>query len=139
VTRDKRAGRIQGEPKESPVDATLETDIRQVVQAVDDYLSSPSDAQREELVAQLTALDDQIAKSDLYESSVFGSGILGLASKGTVIGETSGEPFVEEVPSAEFRAQIALVRAAKSEMAAPTSQTMDVLMAARQDLKALSD
>jgi len=135
MKRNKRAGPLPDGSSEAPVDATLEMDIRHVEQAVDEYLSSPGDVQREELVAQLAALDDQISKSDFYESSIFGSGILGLASKGTVIGETSGEPFVEEVPTAEFRAQIALVRAAKLEVEAPTPETMEVLRAARQDLE----
>ncbi len=120
---------------ESPIDATLEEDLRQVEQAVDAYLASPGDAQRDELVTVLTALDDQLSKSDAYESSILGSGVLGMASKGTVIGETSDLPFVEEVATATFRAQIALVRAAKLEVEAPTPATIDDLRAASQLLK----
>ena len=134
MTRNKNEGRSDG-TNETSVDATLELDIRQVEQAVDEYLSNPGVVQREELVSQLAALDDQLSKSDFYESSIFGSGIFGLGSRGMVIGETSGEPFVEEVQTAEFRAQIALVKAAKLEIEAPTPKTMDDLRASSQDLK----
>lgn len=135
MRRGERHGPNTEGPDETPVDATLEVDLRAVEQAVDEYLASPGARQREELVAQLTALDDQIAKSDAYESSFVGSGILGLASKGSVIGETSGEPFVEAVAAAEFRAQIALVKAAKLEIEAPTPATMDDLRAASEGVK----
>ena len=135
MTTDKRDGQIPDDSSESPVDATLELDLTQVEQAVEQYLASPGDVQRKELVAQLTALDDQIAKSDAYESSVFGSGIFGHASKGLIIGETSDLPFVDEVATAVFQAQVALVRAAKLEIEEPTPKTMDDLGAAFQTLK----
>jgi hypothetical protein len=102
----------EGVDDEVPVDATLEMDVSLVAQAVDEYLSSSGEAQRQELIAQLTALDAQISKSDFYEGSILGSGIFGYAFKGAVVGETSSHPFVEDITGAKLRAQIALVKAA---------------------------
>ena len=115
------------------MDATLELDLARVQAAVDEYLSTPREVQRAALTAELTTLDDQLSKSDAYEGSL--SGIFGFGSKGSVIGETTELPFVEEVATAEFHAQVELVRAAKLEIEAPTSTTMDALRAASQNLK----
>jgi hypothetical protein len=134
MTSDKRQRRAIHGDNSTPVDATLERSIESVVQAVDDYLAKPGDAQREELVSQLTALDDQLSRSDAYESNILGSGVFGIGSKGAVIGETSAEPLVQVVPTDEFTAQIALVKAAKLEITAGSPLTMDDLRAARQAL-----
>jgi len=117
-----------------PVDATLEGDIAQVEKSVADYLQSPTDATRQSLVRALEALDAQTDQSDGYGSSVIGSAALGYASKGAVLGETGLDSVVDDVPSAELNAQLALVRAAKDEVRGPTPNTFTALQVAVQSL-----
>jgi hypothetical protein len=118
-----------GEPNIS-VDATLEGDIDQVEHSVADYLRQPNQDSRQVLVAVLERLDAQTEQSDAYGQSVIGSGALGYASKGEVVGETSLDSVVDEVPSAELTAQFDLVKAAKEEVRAPTAATMAALQSA---------
>ncbi len=112
------------------VDATLEGDVAKVEQSVDDYLRDPTDDSRRSLLAALEALDAQTAQSDAYGASIVGSGALGYAWKGDVVGETSLDPLVDEVPSAELAAQFELVKAAKAEVRGPTPATFAALQAA---------
>jgi hypothetical protein len=119
-----------GEEGQIPVDATLEGDIARVEQAVADYLEDPTDATRQGLLGALETLDDQTEQSDAYEGSVIGSAALGYASKGEVLGETSIDSVVDEVPSAELRAQLALVKAAKDEVRGPSPDTLVSLRSA---------
>jgi len=116
---------------ELEVDATLALDLSMVEGAVDAYLATPDDVTRDGLIAQLAALDEQTAASDAFEISVADSAMFGFSSKGSVIGETRSVPLVEVIPSDRFELQVALVRAAKREVAAPTPQSMDALRAAR--------
>jgi hypothetical protein len=113
------------------VDATLEGDITQVEQSVADYLSDPTDASRQSLLAVLETLDAQTDQSDAYGRSVIGSAALGYASKGEVLGETSLDSVVDEVPSTELNAQFVLVKAAKEEVRGPTPDTFAGLQSAR--------
>jgi hypothetical protein len=119
-----------------PVDATLEGDIAQVEQSVADHLRHPTDDSRQALVAALDELDAQTDQSDAYERSVIASGALGYASKGEVLGETSIDSVVDEVPSAELTAQFDLVKAAKDEVRGPTPATFAALQAASTALTA---
>lgn len=119
-----------------PVDATLEGDIDGVEQAVAAYLETPADASRASLLAALERLDDRTDESDQYENSVIGSGAIGFASKGGVLGETSIDPVVDEVPPEELKAQVALVRAAKDEIRSPSPATFASLRAAQAALDA---
>ena len=91
-----------GDGAQIPVDATLEGDIARVEQAAADYLENRTDATRRELLGALETLDDQTQQSDAYGESVIGSAALGYASKGEVLGETSLDSVVDEVPSAEL-------------------------------------
>ncbi|MFZ0248586.1 MAG: hypothetical protein WAL61_01475 [Acidimicrobiales bacterium] len=118
------------------VEATLEGVIARVEQAVVAYLSDATDCTRRSLVAALERLDDQTEQSDAYENSVIGSAALGYASKGEVVGETSIDPVVDEVPSSELNAQLALVRAAKDEVRGPTPGTFAALQGASTALVA---
>jgi hypothetical protein len=118
------------------VDATLEQDVRAVEASIDAYLGEPSLERRHQLLAVLQQLDQQIDLSDDYESGVTGSAAVGYASKGSVFGETSSASAAEEVPQAELVAQIALIKAAKREVTAPTPATLADLRAARQALAA---
>jgi hypothetical protein len=112
------------------VDATLEGDIARVEQSVNHYLGDPTDESRQLLLAALEGLDAQTEQSDAYGESVIGSGALGYASKGEVLGETSIDSVVDEVPSAELTAQFDLVKAAKEEVRGPTPATLAALQSA---------
>jgi hypothetical protein len=117
-----------------PVDAALVGDIEQVERAVDAHLEGPSDASRRALRVALEQLDDQTDQSDEFRNSVIGSGAVGLGSRGEVVGETSVDPVVDELPQSEFNAQVALVRDAKNEIRSPSPATFSALRAAAQTL-----
>jgi hypothetical protein len=116
------------------VDAVLEDDITQVEQSVAHYLDDPTDQSRQRLLAALQGLDAQTEQSDAYGESVIGSGALGYASKGEVLGETSIDSVVDEVSSAELTAQFELVKAAKGEVRDSTPATFAALQSARTAL-----
>ena len=116
------------------VDAVLESDVTGVEQSVAEYLRDPTDASRRSLLAVLETLDDRTDQSDAYEGSVIGSGAVGYASKGEVIGETSIDSVVDEISSEELHAQIALVQAAKNEVRGPTTETFGALQSAEAAL-----
>jgi hypothetical protein len=121
------------------VDVALESDVTRVEQSVAEYLRDPTDASRRSLLAALETLDDQTDQSDAYKGSVIGSGAVGYASKGEVIGETSIDSVVDEIPSQELHAQIALVQAAKNEVRGPTTETFGALQSAQAALAVARD
>jgi hypothetical protein len=125
-----------GEDEGIAVDASLELDIEAVEDSIEAYLKSPSVDLRNELLAVLERLDQQIADSDAYEASVIGSGAVGYSTKGSVFGETSSASPAEEVPESILRAQMFLIKAAKREVSAPTPDTLADLRAANQALSA---
>jgi hypothetical protein len=124
------------ESEDVAVDATLELDLASVEQWIETYLKDPSVALRQKLLASLEQLDQQIDRSDAYESSGIGSAAFGFSAKGTVIGETSSASAAEEIPGSILRAQTILVKAAKQEVAAPTPETLADLRAASTALSA---
>jgi hypothetical protein len=128
-----------GEGERIRVDVTLESDLAGVEQSVADYLKDQVDTTRQSLLAALERLDDQTGQSDAYEGSVIGSGAVGYASKGEVVGETSIDSVVDEIPSAELNAQVALVMAAKDEVRGPTPATFAALRSASATLAATRD
>jgi len=128
-----------GEGERIQVDVALESDLGRVEQSVADYLKDPTSTTRQSLVAALEELDDQTGQSDAYEGSVIGSGAVGYASKGEVLGETSIDSVVDEIPSAELNAQVALVMASKDEVRRPTPDTLAALHSASATLAATRD
>jgi hypothetical protein len=118
------------------VDAILEFDLGSVEESIEAYLKDPTFTLRNQLLAGLERLDQQIEDSDAYESSVIGSAAFGYSDKGCVIGETSGHSATEEVPESVLRAQTALIKAAKREVTAPTPDSFANLTAAHQALVA---
>jgi hypothetical protein len=120
--------------REVAVDVTLEQDVRAAEESIDAYLGEPSAERRHQLLEVLQQLDHQIDLSDDYQSGIIGSAAVGYASKGSVFGETSSASAAEEVPQAELVAQIALIKAAKREVTAPTPATLADLRAASQAL-----
>ncbi len=123
--------------REVAVDATLEADLGVAEGAIEAYLKDPSAIRRAALLTALQVLDQQIELSDDYEGRIAGSAALGYASKGSVIGETSGASAAEEVRRAELVAQTVLIKAAKREVTAPTPETLVDLRAASQALAAV--
>jgi hypothetical protein len=133
---EKRTG---GEGERMQVDAALESDLAEVEQSVADYLKDPNGATRQPLLAALERLDDQTGRSDAYEGSVIGSGAVGYSSKGQVFGETGIDSVVDEIPSSELQAQVALVTAAKDEVRRSTTHTLAALRSASDALAATRD
>ena len=127
----------EGEQDEVVVDVTLASDLDAVEVAIAAYLRDPSAALRNQLLVALEVLDEQINQSDAYESSVVGSGALGVSTKGSVVGETSAASIAEEIPEAEWQAQTVLIRAAKQEVTTPTSDHFATLGAAHRALAAV--
>jgi hypothetical protein len=113
--------------QELEVDAMLEQNIMSVKVAVDTYLDSPGKDSRTELLTALNRLDDQIARGERF----VGPANVGLLPTSYAVGATSINSAAQEIPSAEFRAQIALVRAAKSAATGPTPETLAGLRRAR--------
>ena len=116
------------------VDATLELDLAAVEESIEAYLQDPSDERRTALLAVLERLYQHLDDSDAYESSTITSGALGYADKGAVLGETANASAAEEVPESVFQAQIALIKAAKREVSAPTPETLADLRTAHEAL-----
>ncbi len=125
------------EEQDLAVDAHLEQDLWAAEQSILSYLADPGESRRQDLLSALERLDDQIDLSDAYDSNIVGSGAIGLATKFSVIGETSSYPISEEVPSAEFQAQQVLIKAAKGAVSQPGSETLAALRTASAALTAL--
>ncbi len=128
--------RRQGDPPnaEAEVEVHLEWDIEAVEQAVAKFLEVGGDASRQALLEALETLDSQIDRSDTYEDSIVDSPVFGIASKGSVLGETSSHPLSEEVPDRVVRAQVDLVRAAKDVIRDPSPATLEALRTANASL-----
>jgi hypothetical protein len=105
--------------QEVDVDRVLETDICAVEQAVDNYLENSTDALGQDLMSALENLDDRLALCDAYHSR-----FRMLQTSSRVVGATSLSPIAEELPSPEFQAQVALVKAAKQEVLHRTTETL---------------
>jgi len=133
---DKQSPREQHELE---VDAMLERDILAVKAAVDTYLDSPGPDCRRDLVAALRRLDHQIALGDAYHNRFVGVSNVGLLPRSSAVGATSNHSVSQEVRSSEFRAQVAMVRAAKSVVASPSPGSLASLHEAREALDALRD
>ena len=128
---------LPAKEQEVAVDVNLEQDIGAAERSIQSYLATPGENQRKDLLAVLERLDRQIDLSDSYDSSIIGSGALGLATKFSVIGETSSSPVVDQVPPAEFQAQVTLVKAAKRAVNQPSSEATTALHAAYAALTAV--
>ena len=127
----------QGEDVRVEVDLDLERVIAEVRHTVGGYLDDPGEAPRGALRAALDRLDRQTAASDAYQASIVDSGVFGVTSKGSVIGETSSNPMTEELPATVLDAQVALVRAAKDALATPGPASSAALREAVVALDAL--
>lgn len=116
------------------VDVQLEDHIREIEGLVGDYLRSPQDeAARQTLLAELEKFDDQTARSDAYSN--FRSVLVRYqVPRSPLIGATSDTSIGEDVPSAEFKAQVALVKAAKNAVRDRTAEAQSALQRANDEL-----
>ena len=116
------------------VDVQLEDHIREIEALAGGYLRSPQDeATRQALLAGLEKFDDQTARSDAYSNS--GSvPVRYQVPRSWLIGATSDTSTGEDIPSAEFKAQVALVKAAKNAIRDTTAETQSALQRANDEL-----
>jgi hypothetical protein len=118
------------------VDAALEELLDQVEAEAGAYATHPGVVERTTLRDLLTTLDEYVARGDAHRDGFFQSPALGFTTRGAVIGATSPEPVVEEVPVRVFQRQAELVVAAKREIQTPTHDTMDALRSTIELLRA---
>jgi phytoene/squalene synthetase len=130
--RRKRGGASQDQVM--AVDVELEDHIRTIEDLVDGYLRSPQDqATRQALVAELEKFDDQTARADAYGNlrSVL---VRYQVPRSWLIGATSDTSIGEDVPGAEFKAQVVLVKAAKDAIRNTTAEARSALQRANDEL-----
>ena len=116
------------------VDVQIEDHIRKIEGLVGGYLRSPQDeATRQALVAELEKFDDQTARADAYSNS---RAVLVRyqVPRSPLIGATSDTSIGEDVPGAEFQAQVALVKAAKDAIRDTTAEAQSALQRAVDEL-----
>ena len=116
------------------VDVQLEDHIRTIEALVGGYLRDPQDqATRQALVAELEKFDDQTARADGYSNDR--SVLVGWqVPRSWLIGATSDTSVGEDVPGAEFKAQVALVKAAKDAVRDMTAEARSALQRASDEL-----
>ncbi len=126
--RWKRGGASQDQVM--AVDVQLEDHIRNIEGLVDGYLrTSRDEAMRQALVAELEKLDDQTARADAY-SDLKAVLVRYQVPRSLLIGATCDTSIREDVPSAEFKAQMALVKAARNAIRNTTAEAQSVLQKA---------
>lgn len=116
------------------VDVQLENHIRKIEDLVGGYVRSPRDeATHQALLAELEKFDDQTARADTYSNS---RAVLVRyqVPRSWLIGATSDTSIGEDVPSAEFKAQVALVNAAKNAIRDTTVEAQSALRRANDEL-----
>ena len=96
-------------------------------QAVGLYLADLSQANLDSVRALLEQLDDQIAASDQWAQSIASAGIWGQADIQLAIGQTGMTPVIDQEDPSLFKAQIAMVQAAKAVVGRPETNTVETL------------
>ncbi len=124
------------------VDEGLESRLVDVESAVVTYLVRITNVSRDNLASMLQALDTDTSASDAFRTHLNAVATLtGMAGLGTssldVIGQTSKFPVVNQVPLPVFQAQVALVRAAKSEIRDSSPETLNDLESANEQLASM--
>ena len=116
------------------VDVLLEDHIREIEGLVGGYLRSPQDeATRQALLAELEKFDDQTARADAY-SNFRAVLVRYQVPRSWLIGATSDTSTGEDVPGAEFKAQVALVKAARNAIRDTTAEAQSALQRANDEL-----
>jgi hypothetical protein len=130
--RRKRGGASQNQVM--AVDVQLEDRVRKIEDLVGGYLRSPQDqAARQALMAELERLDDQTARADAY-SNLRSVLVRYQVPRSWLIGATSDTSIGEDVSGAEFKAQVALVKAAKDAVRDTTAEAQSALQRAVDEL-----
>lgn len=124
------------------IDEGLESRLVDVESAVVTYLVRITNESRDNLASMLQALDADTSASDAFRTHLNAVATLtGMAGLGTssldVIGQTSKFPIVNQVPLPVFQAQVALVRAAKSEISDSSPETLTALESANERLASM--
>jgi hypothetical protein len=81
-------------------------------------------------VASLGRLDEQIERSEAFDTNRSGAFTFGSAPSLAIVGDATDNPIVEQVVAAEFQAQVTLVRAAKDEVRDPSPGALEALRSA---------
>ncbi len=116
------------------VDVQLEDSLRDIEGLVGGYLRSPQDeAARQALLAELEKLDDQTARADAY-SDFRAVAVRYQVPRSELVGATSDTSTGEDVPGTEFKAQVALVKAAKNAIRNPAAEAQSALRRASDEL-----
>jgi len=130
--RRKRGG--AGQDQVMAVDVQLDDHIRTIEGLVGGYLRNPQDeATRQALVAELEEFDDQTARADAY-SNFRAVLVRYQVPRSPLIGATSDTSIGEDVPGAEFKAQVALVKAARNAIRDTTAEAQSALRRANDEL-----
>ena len=130
--RRKRGG--AGQDQVMAVDIQLEDHLRTIEGLVGGYLRNPQDeATRQALVAELEEFDDQTARADAY-SNFRAVLVRYQVPRSPLIGATSDTSIGEDVPGAEFKAQVALVKAARNAIRDTTAEAQSALRRANDEL-----
>jgi hypothetical protein len=101
-----------------------------VEQTVGLYLAELSQANLDSLREMLEQLDDQIAASDHWAQSIASAGIWGYADIHQAIGQTGITPVIDQEDPSLFKAQVAMVQAAKAVVRRPEPNTVETLRGA---------
>jgi len=130
--RRKRGG--AGQDQVMAVDIQLEDHLRTIEGLVGGYLRNPQDeATRQALLAELEEFDDQTARADAY-SNFRAVLVRYQVPRSPLIGATSDTSIGEDVPGAEFKAQVALVKAARNAIRDTTAEAQSALRRANDEL-----
>ena len=109
------------------LDHALVSALERVEQAVGRYLADLSEANLDSLRQVLEQLDDQTAASDQWAQSVASAGIWGYADIHQAIGQTAMSPVIDQEDPSFFKAQVAMVQAAKAVVRRPEPNTVETL------------
>jgi hypothetical protein len=126
-----------GEPAERDINVSheLEGDLNAAELAVEEYLGTLGDSARNALITSLERLDELSAASDAYQQRF----VVPYPLKSSVVGATSLNPIVEEVPGTIFEAQVDLVKVAKRNLTKTTAESLADLRSALATLKEMRE
>lgn len=109
------------------LDHALVSALERVEQAVGIYLEELAQANLDSLRKILEQLDDLTAASDQWAQSIASAGIWGYGDIHMAIGQTGMTPVIDQEDSSLFKAQVALVQAAKAVVRRPEPNTVETL------------
>jgi hypothetical protein len=125
------------EPDERDIDVSheLEEELKQVEQAVDEFLGTLGDSARKALLASLDHVDELSQASDSYMQRF----VVPYPFTSSIVGATSLNPIAEKVPGTVFEAQVDLVKAAKQALTRTTTESLADLRSAAATLQEMRE